>query len=180
MDYVALASEISLDPLLRGYSGMTNAQIADDLNTAYRPAEGGVSGMSNYLIRNRSRTNNGGDTVATSIYGRLYAVATGSVGEDPFGHLVSSQFLTMEHIHAARGFVFMLDSPDVNVGTMDFLNAEVEAMFNILGGGAGNAAVWKAADIDALKALSQNQQSRAAELGFGVVIERDIERAKEV
>lgn len=31
-----LYNEIINDPLNRGYSGMTNAQIADDLNTVYR------------------------------------------------------------------------------------------------------------------------------------------------
>ena len=31
-----LKGEITTDPLTRGYSGMTDAQIADDLTTAYR------------------------------------------------------------------------------------------------------------------------------------------------
>lgn len=36
MDYAALKSEITNDPLTRGYSGMTDQQLADDLNTVYR------------------------------------------------------------------------------------------------------------------------------------------------
>ena len=36
MDYQALWTEISTDPLSRGYSGMTDARIAIDLNTVYR------------------------------------------------------------------------------------------------------------------------------------------------
>lgn len=36
MDYTVLATEISTDPLVRGYSGMTDAQIAEDINTVYR------------------------------------------------------------------------------------------------------------------------------------------------
>lgn len=36
MDYAVLADEISTDPLTRGYSGMTDAQIAADINTEYR------------------------------------------------------------------------------------------------------------------------------------------------
>lgn len=31
-----LKGEINSDPLTRGYSGMNDAQITDDLNTAYR------------------------------------------------------------------------------------------------------------------------------------------------
>lgn len=36
MDYAALKSELITDPLGRGYSGMTDAEAATDLNTAYR------------------------------------------------------------------------------------------------------------------------------------------------
>lgn len=35
-DIDALAAELANDPLGRGYSGMTDQQVADDLNTAYR------------------------------------------------------------------------------------------------------------------------------------------------
>lgn len=35
-DIDALADEIANDPLDRGYSGMTDQEVADDLNTAYR------------------------------------------------------------------------------------------------------------------------------------------------
>ena len=36
MDYVALKSELTVDPLSRGYAGMTDAEAAIDLNTVYR------------------------------------------------------------------------------------------------------------------------------------------------
>jgi len=36
MDYQVLYDEITQDPLSRGYSGMTNAEIAVDINTEYR------------------------------------------------------------------------------------------------------------------------------------------------
>jgi hypothetical protein len=36
VDYVALKNEIDTDPLTRGYSGMTDQQVADDMNTVYR------------------------------------------------------------------------------------------------------------------------------------------------
>ena len=36
MDYTALASELTTDPMSRGYSGMTDQEAADDLNTLYR------------------------------------------------------------------------------------------------------------------------------------------------
>lgn len=39
MDYLALWNEINTDPLTRGYSGMTDLQVADDLNTVYRTVD---------------------------------------------------------------------------------------------------------------------------------------------
>jgi hypothetical protein len=36
MDYQALNTELTTDPLGRGYSGMTDEQAATDLNTVYR------------------------------------------------------------------------------------------------------------------------------------------------
>ena len=36
MDYVALKSEILTDSLVRGYAGMTDQEVADDMNTVYR------------------------------------------------------------------------------------------------------------------------------------------------
>ena len=84
--------------------------------------------------------------------------------------------VTQEQIHAAKMFLFLVNSPHIN--TLDFLNTEVDAMFSALGGGGPNAKVWKPADITALKALSQNQQSRAQELGLGTVKEGTVTRAR--
>lgn len=36
MDHAALASETNMDPLGRGYAAMSNAEVAVDMNTAYR------------------------------------------------------------------------------------------------------------------------------------------------
>lgn len=52
MDYVALKSEIDSDPLIRGYAGMTDQQVADSLNntidrTVNRPP---VSGDEMYNV----------------------------------------------------------------------------------------------------------------------------------
>jgi len=168
-----IKSEIDTDPLVRGYSGMSDIQVANDMNTSYRNAEGGVDRMLKYVTENRSRTSAGTDLTATSIYGRLHAVAEGTEGIDPFG---AGQNLTMEHIHAARGFLAILSSPTIT--PVDFVNTELIAMMDVLGGGAGNARVWKLADIDALKAFSQNQQSRAVELGLGVVQVADVTAAR--
>lgn len=36
MDYTVLKNEIDTDPLARGYAGMTDSEVATDLNTEYR------------------------------------------------------------------------------------------------------------------------------------------------
>lgn len=36
MDYQALSNEVSIDPLARGYAGMTDTQVADSLNSVDR------------------------------------------------------------------------------------------------------------------------------------------------
>jgi len=169
-----LKTEIDTDPLARGYVGMTNLQIADDMNLVNRDTEGGTVGMLTYLLKNRSRTNTGTDTVATSIYGRLQSVAESVVGDNPFG--ASGNSISMEHIHTAKMLIALITSPQVS--TMDFVNVEVVIMLDLMGGGAGNAKVMKPADIVAIKALSENQQSRGQELGVGIIREGDVEGAK--
>ncbi len=36
MNYITLSNEINSDPLARGYAGMSDQEVADDLNTTYR------------------------------------------------------------------------------------------------------------------------------------------------
>lgn len=151
---------------------------ADEINAFNRPANGGVSGMLAYMLENRSRTNTGTDTVATSIVGRLHDVANGTAGTDPFGHGVSGSNLTMEHIHSARMLWTLITSPHLEDSGVDFSNTEVQAMVDTLSGGAGNARVYKPADADAIKGLSDNLQSRAMELGFGRVKAIDVTDAR--
>jgi len=163
MNLAALQAELLAGHPDTGPYNANDALAAAELNVVNRPAEGGVLGMLEYLVTNRSRTNTGTDITPTSILGRLQSVAEGAVGADLFG--ATGPTLKLEQIHAAKMFMVLLSSPQVN--TFDFLNNEVDAMFTALGGGAGGAKVWKPADITALKGLSTDQQSRAQELGLG-------------
>lgn len=54
MDYVALKAELDSDPLTRGYAGMTDQQVADDLNTVYRTRNRAV--MSGKEVKDRIDT----------------------------------------------------------------------------------------------------------------------------
>ena len=170
-----IRTEITADPLSRGYAGMTDLQVADDMNLVNREAEGGTIGMLSYLLKNRSRTNLGDDIVAISIYGRLQTVAESNIGDDPFGIGAAAQ-LTREHIYSAKMFIALINSPQLS--TMDFVNSEVTIMLDILAGSSGNGRVWKTGDVTAIKALSENQQSRASELGISKVREGNIQEAR--
>ena len=148
---------------------------ADQGNALDIDAPGGVDGMLQYVIENRSRTNSGTDLTATSILGRLIAMSKAEPPADPFGGGTNS---TMEMVHAALMFVFLLNSPQIS--TANFTNTEVDAMIDILSSGAGNGKVWKAADATALKALSLNTQSLFQSEGQGVVRVGDITLARSI
>ncbi len=164
MNIDTLKTELTDDPLARGYAGMDDQAAADDLNTAYRDSATSVSAMLQYLIENRSRTNNGTDTVASSMLGRLAVCADAAIAEDLFGSGTNAQ---QEHIHAAKMMLILVQSSQLE--SVNFAGTEFASMLNLLGSGPGNAKVWKQADSDALQALSQGIQTRATELGIGRV-----------
>ncbi len=173
MNIEKLKTEIDTDPLPRGYAAMTDAEVADDMNLVIWPAEGGVDGMLKYVVENMYRTNESGDTTKTSILGRLVAVAESMVGADPFD---SGHILTLSHIHAAKMFVYILSN--TNVSTLNFVNTEVDGMIVGLNGAASNAGVWSIPDGNAIKALSQNQQSTGMMIGVGHVREGNVWEAR--
>ena len=254
MDYTILATEVSTDPLTRGYIGMTDIQVANDINTFYRPAEGGIDGMVRYLATHDNRTNEGGDTNASLILGRLETAARADPYTDPFeragiwraggsganeqialdatantvtfgtAHVITSladkdaitlsgttsddgyqqivsvvgqvvtlpsittdetlervmrvhkmqdaKHLTPEYIQNAKALINLFLAPSLL--EIDFIDTEIELAFADM----VTAGVWKAADTDALKALSQNQQSRASELGLPRITDTDVSRVR--
>ena len=177
-----IAAELTAGHPTQGAYSATDAIAAEQMNgtgayTAWlRPADGGVDGMLNYCVKNRSRTNNGADTVPLPLVGRLQLVADAALGADPFGTTVAANEVTREMKSWADTFLFLLQSPQLT--TLDFIDTELDAGYTALGPGA--AVVWKTPDIDALKALSQNQQSRGAEIGVGKVREGDVTAARAV
>lgn len=172
-DYVALNSELTIDPLTRGYSSMSDAEAAADLNTVYRPVAGGIAGMMQYCATHKNRTNTGGDLTGSSLMGRLHHVAGAAVGSDPFDQQ-GSYTLELAEKHAAQAFVSLLESPQL--ATLDYLDTEIEVFYD----NCTDAGIWKVADVTALKGLSQNQITRGSELGFGKVREADVTVARAI
>jgi hypothetical protein len=163
MNIAALATELTTDPLTRGYSGMSDQAAADDVNTLYRPAEGTLQELLWHLVQDGNRTNQNNDTLKTNMLGRLKHVADSAVGSNPFdaGTTPVNYAVTLQMKHAATAMLLLVTSP--GIASVRFDDADLDLMYNAL----KDAGIWKQADINTAKALSQNQQSRASELGLG-------------
>ena len=140
------------------YGAMTDQQVVDELNNVQFSASGGLSGMVNYLLNNKNRSNTGSDTTPTAIFGRLHHVANANIGDDPFS---STTLVTLEGKHAAQAFLDLLLS--THLGSIDFTESNLP--FSV----CKDMQIWKQLDVDALIALSQNKQSRAQKLGIPIV-----------
>lgn len=171
MDYILLANELTTDPLVRGYSTMSDADAAVDINSLYRPAPNVIGEMLKYLINKKHRTNQGGDDTYSPIVGRLYHIARSNDGDDPFLRGVAYAGLDIQHIHACQAFVTLFDSQQLS--DLDFDDV------NLPYGYVEAAGAW-ANDPHtlALKSLSENQISRALELGLPIIKSDDIAYAR--
>ena len=171
MNYQDLASELTSDPLVRGYAAMTDEQAAVDLNTAYRPAVNVIGEMVNYLLNKKHRTNQGGDDTFSPIIGRLYHVARSNEGDDPLGRAPGGYTgLDIQHVHACQTFVCLFESQ--HLLSMDFDDADLPYGYVEASG------AWSTTHTDDLKSLSLNQITRGTELGLGEVKAADITFAR--
>lgn len=171
MDYTVLASELTVDPLTRGYSAMTDAQAAADLNSTYRPAPNVIGEMMKYLINKKHRTNQGGDDTFSPIVGRLEHVSRSSEGDDPFGRVSGGYAgLDIQHIHACSAFLELFRSQ--HLSDLDFGDT------NLPWGFVEASGVWSTSHTSDLQALSDNRITRATELGLPVLTETDVNRAR--
>ena len=165
-----LAVELSTDPLGRGYSGMTDQQAADDLNTLYRDAPAPPGALFNYLITETAR-DAASEPVASTLYGRLLRVdeaGSAGIGQETFvGQQTPGPFsnLTAQGLDACRAMIAIADQD--RLGSLTQIMTE--ATFVQLLTWIEDVGVWKPADSLAIQGLSQNQQSRAQELEMSIV-----------
>lgn len=171
MDYQALKAELASGHPDTGAYDVSDEIAKNQLNAINRPANGGVDQMLTYLVTHKNRTNTGGDLVGTAILGRLQHASESAVGSDPFNQQ-GGYTLALSEKHAATCFLNLVMSP--NLDTVNFLDTELDIFYTEV----ENAGIWKGADSTVLKGYSQNQQSRARELGFGFVRVGDVEYAR--
>ena len=165
-----LSTEISTDPLTRGYSGMTDVQIRDSLNnTIDRPNTRSITAIVEYLATKKHRTNQGNDTTYAHILGRLYMVANAKVGDDTLDRGAGNE-MEVQHIAGASEWLILIQS--LYFDSIDFDDTDLPY------GYMENAGVWSSTHSSEIKALSQSQRSRASELGLGRVSTADVTYAK--
>lgn len=162
-----LIEEFTNDPLARGYtlsrsapSALTDLQIRDSLIVIDRDAEASKGAILQYMLMERFRTNSGADLTQMFLYGRLGLVVVAAVGTDVFGSTTNS--LTLDQKGSAITFTRML-GPDSEF-ILDLLDSRFDSLLNDI----RNAEIFGPPDKTAIQALSQNQQSRARELGLNV------------
>jgi len=161
-----LATELSTDPLTRGYAGMTDAQKVTSLNAVDRDGPHDPTALLQYLTLERFRTG--------TLYGRLQLVAGArpvragagwGIAPLPIGAADADITVTQDQIAAAQALLRYVDTDTTAAVTL--LDSRITSILDDLGpSGAGGCEAIGGGDKTAIQALSQNQQSRAQELGL--------------
>ena len=174
MDYVALKAELDTDPLTRGYSGMTDQQVRDDLHTLYRDAPHNPAALLDYMMKTEFRN--------STIYGRVGLIAdlqpdptTGDFGNAPTGASAAAVAIDVRMVSAAKALIRLTSDTGGAIST-PLTNTELTNILTEMD--TSNAEVMSIAQRDAIIGLSQNQQSRATELGFGFIHIGDVQNAR--
>lgn len=151
MNYQTLYNEILNDPLSRGYAQMSDAEVAADLNTAYRTIDNPKA-------------------FATE---REIAFAMAEAAEDPTAGealLAKLEAAATSNAVVARNLAWVKPSE----GGIPIGHPLVKATVSQL----RTADVINDAERDVMLGLGGKTVSRAAELGLGNVNFRDVQRAK--
>jgi hypothetical protein len=145
-----LADELATDPLSRGYSGMTDAAASASLNAVDRPGRVKALEVKRYL----------------QLTGEWAAIA-----EDANTHPTRGTKLSCRAIVDALADFETFDLQDAQIRGV--ITAALEALQ--VTGGTGHLDDAQTAEI---LALENNRQTRAQELGLGVVHVGDVEYAR--
>jgi len=177
MTLAALTTELTDDPLTRGYSGMDDAAAAADLNTAYRDGDTDIATLFNYMLL--EETHNlaaGDDTQDRAIWLRIKDVAemtpwNSGTQPDPWGG--GSTITEIRGIKCRELYEYFTLALQGNIPL-----ALTDTNFGVYLAGAQAAGCMSTAQETAIKALSQNKTTRGNELGLGTVREGHVQEAR--
>lgn len=151
VDMNILREEISQDPLSRGYSAMSDGQVAESLNGRNRPGRGVVasSEVRRYVLLN-------------GLWPRLQAVASSATDETQRGTA-----MTILQVMAPNSFdEIRMNDPSVHAAVSSMLQVMVDA------------GAMTAENRAEMVALGDRTISRADELGLGLVHHLDVAEAR--
>ncbi len=175
-----IATEITVDPLARDYASMTDLEVANDMNSLYRPINSQpIAGIIKFLVLdNTYKEDDGDDTQDRAIWRRMKEVVALSdtptaATANPWGSTAIGTITEIQQlkVHQLMEFFTLMAQGDLNVDVSD-------SKFQVYLSGAVSAGCMSTAQKNALIALANNQQSRASELGIGIVQEGNVQEAR--
>ena len=179
-DLQALKTEINTDPLTRGYSGMTDLQIADDLNDEYRPVDSvPIERILKFLLLdNTYKIDDGTDMQDRSIWQRMKEVVSLAATPtealaNPWGSASLGNITEIRQIKTHQLYEFFTLSAQGGLA-VDLTDSN----FKVYLSGAQSAGCMSEAQETAFLALGNDLQSRGHELGIGHVYAFDVTEAK--
>ena len=173
-----LKTEISGDPLTRGYSGMTDLEVATDINLVYRPDNPSIETILKFLLLENTYKTDGSDTQDRAIWQRMKEVValaetpTGAVA-NPWGSSSLGTTTEIQQIKTHQLVEYFTLAAQGNL-SIDLTDSN----FTVYLAGAQSAGCMSEAQETALLALGDNLQSRAAELGLPIVREGNVQEAR--
>lgn len=176
----SLSDEIAIDPLARGYSELTDAQVLADGYTLYRPAPTITieAAMKFLLLDNTYQAGDGEDTQARSIWQRMKEVVAlsgtpSSAVANPWGSTSIGTITEIQQIKTHQLVEFFTLSAQGNL-ELDLTDTNLQVYLS----GAESAGCMSTSQKTAFLALADNLQTRWGELGLGDVKLGHIERAR--
>lgn len=143
---------LSTELKLPAYTGLSDTAAADALAVVNRPADGSVRGMLNYLLVNKNQTGTTGDTVPTSMLGRLVLASQGT--------MLGTTSQTLDTRCSALAMLEIVRNPGIS--TLPYQTNTLQQLLTDM----VTAGVMKNPDKAAIIALSKNLQSKWSELGL--------------
>ncbi len=156
MDIAALATALAAGHPDTGAFDADAETATGQLNAVNRDAAAAAETIRNYFLLERKN--------AMALMGRLEIIADSAEDDvDPLGDLVT---MTNVHITAAKTMLRIIDPG--SEFSLDFNDSRFGSLLDDLAGGSGAKAI-NPADKTAILAFSTNKQSRATEIGLGLV-----------
>ena len=173
-----IKTEIDTDPLTRGYSAMTDLQVADDMNLQNRPDTVSIEDIVKFLLLDNVYQTDGSDTQDRAIWQRMkevvaLAVTPSTSVANPWGSTAIGNVTEIRQIKTHQLVEFFTLSAQGNL-RIDLTDSN----FQVYVAGAQSAGCMSTAQETAFLALSDNLKSRGEELEVGRVKEGHVGEAR--